>query len=622
MTSSSLCFGVASFKVSDAMKKKLFNTGLPNLLARLWQQLSRRRRCQFLLLMGVMVVNALVQVVSLGAVVPFIGVLVSPEIVLNHPIVADVALTWGITSGDQLVLPLTVAFTAAALIAGAIQILLLWASTRLAVVSGSELSIEVYRRTLFQPYSVHVARNSSEVISGISAKINAVVLGVVFPLLTFGSAITLLLAIMGTLIAIDPTVATIAAVGFGSSYALVSWMSHRQLHRNSQRIAVEQSQVIKALQEGLGGIRDVLLDGTQPLYCDIYRKADMPLRLAMGNNNFIAGSPRPAMEALGVVLIAVLAYAISRQVGGISAALPVLGALALGAQRLLPAMQQVYAAWASIIGNQASLADILELLHQPLPAELMQPDPAPLLLQDSIRLNAVRFRYNSDDPWVLDGLNLTIPCGARIGFVGSTGSGKSTTLDLLMGLLMPTEGELLVDGQPVSGNRVRAWQKTIAHVPQSIYLADTTLAENIAFGVSLDAIDLDRVQQAARGAQIADFIEGRPEGYNAFVGEHGIRLSGGQRQRIGIARALYKQANVLVFDEATSALDNATEQSVMDTIEGLNRGLTVLLIAHRLTTVQRCDIIVELEHGRVVATGTYEQLLDRSPSFRKMATVT
>jgi ATP-binding cassette subfamily B protein len=231
----------------------------------------------------------------------------------------------------------------------------------------------------------------------------------------------------------------------------------------------------------------------------------------------------------------------------------------------------------------------------------------------------VRFRYTNDGPWVLDGLDLTIPKGARVGLVGSTGSGKSTALDLLMGLLNPTEGELLVDAQSIIGNRIRAWQRTIAHVPQSIYLADTTLAENIAFGVSRDAIDLRRVQQAARQAQIAEFIESRPESYDAFVGERGIRLSGGQRQRIGIARALYKQASVLVFDEATSALDNATERSVMGTIDALNRDLTILLIAHRLTTVRRCDIIVELEHGRVVAQGTYDQLLECSPSFRQMA---
>jgi len=325
------------------------------------------------------------------------------------------------------------------------------------------------------------------------------------------------------------------------------------------------------------------------------------------------------MEAIVMILFAALAYGISRENQAIVTALPVLGAMAIGAQRLLPVLQQGYVAWAGIAGSRASLADALDLLDQPLPVEALQPAPAPLHFQDAIRFDAVRFRYTNGGPWVLDGINLTVPKGARIGFVGSTGSGKSTALDLLMGLLMPTEGELLVDGRPVNGNRLRAWQRTIAHVPQSIYLADTTLAENIAFGVPRDAIDLQRIQQAARQAQIADFIESRPEGYNAFVGERGIRLSGGQRQRIGIARALYKQAGVLVFDEATSALDNATEQSVLDAIEGLSRDLTILLIAHRLTTVRRCDTIVELERGRVVAQGTYEQLLESSPSFRKMA---
>jgi ABC-type multidrug transport system fused ATPase/permease subunit len=596
------------------MKKKLFNKSSPNLLVRLWHHLNQHRQRQFGLLMGLMLVSAFAEVVSLGAVLPFLGILVAPELVFNHPIVANIAPSWGITSADQLVLPLTVAFAAIALMVGSIRILLLWVSTRLAVVSGADLSIEIYRRTLYQPYQVHVARNSSEVISGITNKVNGVVFGVLLPFLMLVSSIVLLVAIMLALIAINPLVASVAALGFGASYVLITWMSRRQLNRNSQHIAYKQTQVVKALQEGLGGIRDVLLDGTQPVYCEIYLQADYPLRRAQGSNVFIGGSPRPAMEALGMVLIAALAYALSRQVGGISTALPVLGALALGAQRLLPALQQIYAAWASIAGNYASLADTITLLDQPLLVEVLKPAPAPLTFQDAIRFDAVRFRYTSNDPWVLDDLNLTITRGARVGFVGTTGSGKSTTLDLLMGLLIPTEGKLLVDGQPVSGNRLRAWQRSIAHVPQSIYLADTTLAENIAFGVPLDTIDLNRVKQAARQAQIADFIESSPEGYQTYVGESGIRLSGGQRQRIGIARALYKQASVLVFDEATSALDNATEQSVMDAIDGLSSDLTILLIAHRLTTVQRCDTIVELEHGKVVAQGTYKQLIESNPA--------
>ncbi len=601
------------------MKDMANENGLWDLLARLWRHLSRRRRRQFGLLLGLMVVSAFAEVVSLGAVLPFIGILTAPERVFSHHLIADVAQTFGITTAGQLVLPLTIMFATAALIAGAIRILLLWVTTRLAVVSGADLSIEVYRRTLYQPYSVHAARNSSDTISGITGKVDITVFGVMLPLLSLFSSTVLLVAVMFALIVIDPVIALVATIGFGASYGLITWLTRRRLVRNSERIAHEQTQVIKALQEGLGGIRDVLLDGTQPVYCDVYRHADHPLRRAHGNNLFIAGSPRFAMEALGMVLIAALAYVLSRQVGGVATALPALGALALGAQRLLPALQQIYSAWANIAGSRASLASTIELLDQALPADALLPPPAPLSFKNDIRFNAVRFRYTNDGPWVLDGINLKIPKGTRMGFVGSTGSGKSTALDLLMGLLMPTEGELLVDGLPINGIRVRAWQRSIAHVPQSIFLADTTLAENIAFGVPRGEIDLSRVKQAARQAHIADFIETRPEGYNSFVGERGIRLSGGQRQRIGIARALYKQATVLIFDEATSALDNATEQSVMDAIEGLNRDLTILLIAHRLTTVRRCDTIVELEHGKVVAQGTYQQLLDCSTSFRAMA---
>ncbi len=591
---------------------------LPILLTRLWHHLSRRRQRQFGLLMGLMLVSAFAEAVSLGAVLPFLGILTAPERVFSHPVVADVARAWRITSADQLVLPLTVAFVAAVLIAGTIRMLLLWVSTRLSFAIGADLGIEVYRRTLYQPYRVHMGRNSSAVIDGITSKVGGCVY-VLSHLLMVTSSIVLMVIVMFALIGIDPMVASVTAIGFGSSYGLITWLSRRRLYRNSQRIALESTQVLKALQEGLGGIRDVLLDGLQPVYCDIYRQADLPLRRAQCNNVFISQSPRYATDALGMVLIAALAYAFSRQAGGIATALPVLGALAIGAQRLLPALQQAYSAWTNIAGNYASLADAVELLDQPLPTEELQPAPAPLSFQDAIRFDAVRFRYGSKGSWVLDGLKLTIAKGARVGFVGRTGSGKSTTLDLLMGLLMPTEGEILVDGQPISGNRVRAWQRTIAHVSQNIYLADTTLAENIAFGIPRDAIDMDRVRQAARQAQIADFIESRSEGYHGYVGERGIRLSGGQRQRIGIARALYKQASVLVFDEATSALDNATEQAVIDAIESVNRGLTIVLIAHRLTTVRRCDTIFEMAHGRVVAQGTYDQLLELSPSFRSMA---
>jgi ABC-type multidrug transport system fused ATPase/permease subunit len=600
------------------MKMPPVTRGFGELMLRLWHYLGPRHHTQFFLLLGLMLVSAVAEVISLGALLPFLGILTAPERVLRYPMVAEVMAKWGVVSVPGLVLPITIAFVVAIAVSAAIRMLLLWATTQFTLTAGVELSCETYRKTLYQPYLVHVARNSSGVISGLTYKINSVVFGVMMQLLVLISSAFLLVAIIATLIVIDPAVAMIAAATLGLSYGLITWMTRQRLTRNSLRIASGQTQLVKTLQDGLGGIRDVLLDGTQPVYCDIYRQADLPLRRAQCHNTFISQSPRFVMEALGMVLIAVLAYGLSRQSGGIASSLPVLGALALGAQRLLPALQQAYSAWQSIAGNHASLADVVELLDQQMPKELLKPAAAPLHFRDDIRFDAVRFRYADNGPWVLDGLNLTIPKGARVGFVGTTGSGKSTALDLLMGLLQPSEGRLLVDGQTVSGSLVRAWQGTIAHVPQSIYLADTTLAENIAFGVPRAMIDLQRVAQAARQAQIAQFIEAKPEGYEAHVGERGIRLSGGQRQRIGIARALYKQASVLVFDEATSALDTATEQSVMNTIDNLDRELTILMIAHRLTTVQHCDMIVQLERGRVVAIGNYQELLQESPSFREM----
>jgi ATP-binding cassette subfamily B protein len=306
-----------------------------------------------------------------------------------------------------------------------------------------------------------------------------------------------------------------------------------------------------------------------------------------------------------MVAIALLAAVLVLQRGSGPAVIPLLGALSLGAQRLLPSLQQIYSGWASLKSYNAAIQGVLAMLNQPLPPQA--PSAEPLPLREDIRLAGVHFRYGPEQPQVLQGLDLEIRRGERIGLIGSTGSGKSTTVDLLMGLLAPSAGRVLVDGMdlhdPAHPERLVAWRATIAHVPQSIYLADSSIAENIAFGVPRQQIDLARVKQAAAQAQIASFIETRPEGYGSFVGERGIRLSGGQRQRIGIARALYKQARVLVFDEATSALDSGTEEAVMEAINTLSQSRTVIMIAHRLSTVQRCDRVVRLAQGSIAADG-------------------
>jgi ATP-binding cassette subfamily B protein len=281
----------------------------------------------------------------------------------------------------------------------------------------------------------------------------------------------------------------------------------------------------------------------------------------------------------------------------------------LAAQRMLPVLQNLYSNSVRVRSSQASVQDALDLLEQPLPAHVGLPPAPPLPFREAIVVQDLHFRYSPTTPWVLRGLQLRIPRGSRVGFIGATGSGKSTLIDILMGLLSPVQGQVLVDGQPVFPDHTRGWQAHLAHVPQAIYLADVSIAENIAFGVPVDQIDRARVREAARQAQIADAIESWTEGYDTLVGERGVRLSGGQRQRVGIARALYKRADVIVFDEATSALDNQTEAAVMEAIEGLHSDLTLLIVAHRLTTLRGCDLIVELEQGRIRRVGSYQEIV-------------
>jgi ABC-type bacteriocin/lantibiotic exporter with double-glycine peptidase domain len=584
---------------------------ITTLLKRLWHHISPRRRGQFGLLLVLMLLASFAEILSIGAVLPFLGVLTVPERVFEHAAAQPIIQALGLTMPAQLLLPLTIAFAVAALIAGAMRLLLLWASTRLSFATGADLSISIYRRTLYQPYAVHCARNSSEVINGISSKANGVIYYIIVPALTLISSSVMLIAILIALLAVEPVIALAAFGGFGLIYAFIIRLTRKQLLADSQRIARESSHVIKSLQEGLGGIRDVLIDGSQATYCHIYRNADLPLRRAQGNNLFISSSPRYGMEALGMMLIAALAYSLAQQTDGIAKAIPILGALALGAQRLLPVLQQAYGSWTQINGAQASLQDTLELLDQPLPDFAGQPAAQPLPFKHNISLKQLAFRYSPQTPYVLKQLNLTIAKGSRVGFIGTTGSGKSTLLDIVMGLLQPTDGTLEIDGHPVTPGNHRAWQAHIAHVPQAIFLADSSIEENIAFGVPIDQIDPQRVRQAAQQAQIADSIESWPKQYQTFVGERGIRLSGGQRQRIGIARALYKQADVIIFDEATSALDNETEQAVMEAIEGLSEDLTLLIIAHRLTTLKNCTQIVELGEGGIKRAGGYHDIFNQ-----------
>jgi ATP-binding cassette, subfamily B, bacterial PglK len=562
-------------------------------IIKLWNQLSKRRQKQFWLVFVLMLIASLAEIISLGTILPFLGALTSPEQIYQHHLMQPVIQQLNLTAPNQLILPLTIAFILSAVLAGVVRLSLLYVMTRLSYATGHDLSINIFRRTLYQKYSTHIASNSSLIINGVILKTDTVA-SVMLSLLTLISSAVIWIGIMAAFISIDITVSIVASVGFCFFYFGIIRYTNRQLLENSQCIADQSTQLIKSLQEGLGGIRDVLINSSQEFYCQLFKSADFPVRRATGNNTFISNSPRFVMEALGMSLIAGIAYLMTQREGEMLDAIPVLGTLALGAQRMLPALQQAYRSYSSIKGFNSSLKDVLDLLDQPLPSYLDQPLPSPILFEKGISLNDISFRYADNSPWVLEKINLNIAKGARIGFVGVTGSGKSTLLDIIMGLLLPSEGQIMIDGEPITLENHRSWQAHIAHVPQNIYLSDNTIEENIAFSIPKEQIDHNQVLKAAKHAQIDELISELPENYETIVGEQGIKLSGGQRQRIGIARALYRQNNVLIFDEATNALDHETEESVIEAIEGLGKDITILMIAHRHTTLKGCDQVVEL----------------------------
>lgn len=576
---------------------------LRQLLRQLWSHLSRRRRAQLGLLLLVMVASSLAEVVSLAAVLPFLGVLANPSALWSQPLVQQLAPRLGITSPQSLLIPVTLIFAIAAIWAGAIRLLTLWLNGRLAAAIGSDLSCEAYRRTLYQPYEVQVALNSSSLIASITTDVFRVIFSVLNPLLQLISSLLVLIALVFFLVLIDWKM----TLGTGIFIFILYWSTmvrcRYPLQQLSQQQVILNRRLIQTLQEGLGSIRDVLLDGSQKIFEDSYRHSDQHLRRSQAKGSFLSTFPRLVVDPASTALLALVGYLLVLQ-AGLATALPLLGALALGSQRLLPMVQKIYEAWAMTRNAKSSIANLIQLLSQPLPETAFFPSPRPITLHKGIRLQNISFRYRANLPDILVNINLDIRKGERIGITGSSGSGKSSLVDVLMGLLTPTRGLIAIDEanlhDPNNPSLLAAWRASIAHVPQNIYLADSSIAENIAFGTPYQQIDMRRVRKAAQEAQIADFIESSPQGYNTYVGERGIRLSGGQRQRIGIARALYKNAQVLVFDEATASLDNETEKQVIDSVQEIGRHITIVMIAHRLSTLQQCDRLVHLNKGSIV----------------------
>lgn len=556
-----------------------------------------------------MFIASIFEAMTIGAVMPFIGILTFPEHIYDYSIAKTLANILHFREPRQLLMPITVLFCGAALVSGALRITLLWMQTQVSFGIGSDLSNEIYKRTLHQSYATHVSRNSSEFVSAIYSKAQGIVQVIVLPVLTILSSAMILVSVLSVLIVVDPKVAFLSMFSFGLVYLSIVLMFRRSLLLYSSVINQNVTNVLKILQEGLGGIRDVIIGGTQNYFCSLYTDANLKLVRALSRIQFIASAPRYVIEPLGIILISLFALELALNSGGVIAAMPIIGALAIGAQRLLPLFQQVFASWAQIRGNTSLLLETVDLLDQPMKLKNNSSVISSMSFQNDIELKNIGFKYVAEGPWILKDINIRIPKGSRIGILGVSGGGKSTLADVVMGLLEPTTGNFLVDGREVNSNNLMQWQKHIAHVPQSIFISDASIAENIAFGESIDSIDIENISLCAKKAQLASTIESMPEGYQTVVGERGIRLSGGQRQRLGIARALYKNADVIIFDEATSALDSETEGSVIEAINALSSDLTIFIIAHRVSTLRQCSIVLEIEGGTIVRSGCYDNII-------------
>ncbi len=579
-------------------------------LRKLWRLIataSSPRRAQLALTILLTLAGAFAELVTIGAVLPVLAIAASPRPIATIPLLGSILtpLT-ALTNGSQ-ILAAALLLVVSAVVATVIRLLLTWTSSQFAFGLMQDLVMTVFKRSLHQPYSWYVQQNSSAIVSSLD-KISLVIFSVISPGIQAATSAITAVCLVGFLFMLNPFVALVAAISLGLVYGVLSLVSSRTLRRVSEELAFLRTARIQAVQESLGGIRDILLDQSQAVVQEKLNRIEDRVRQDLTISGFIQLAPRPVIEGAAVILVALFAVWFSIQPGGLLAAVPTLGAIAIGAQRLMPMAQSVYLGWAGYSTHADSIGDLVALLDMPQESDAPEGASEPVTFEQQIEMREVFFRY-ADGTAALSGVNIQVAKGQCVGIIGRTGSGKSTLVDVLMGLLVPSEGELLVDGIPVSGTRVSGWRARIAHVPQSIFLRDASVAENVAFGSNNVGVDDERLRDAAARAGLLEFIDSLPEGFSTVVGERGIRLSGGQRQRIGIARALYKQADLLILDEATSALDSETEAAVMDSVASLGANLTIVLIAHRLTTVAMCDRVYRLENGRIVAEGSLDEVV-------------
>lgn len=582
------------------------------LVKKLISHIGKKKIVAVILLQLLSLLSSILEALSVGVIIPFITLIGSPEKVINYIKINKLFNSFNLSSANlsnvNLIYYTTFLFITLVLLSAFLKWVLVYLNTKLCNSIGSLLAYNLYKRTLYQPYIAHTNRNSSEILSDVN-RANDLVNTIIIPFFLMLNAIFTIVLLSSVLIFLNPFVIISSFIGISIFYFFVMKLVKRKLFFESALMNARKPLLIKILQEGLGGIRDILIDGTQSYYSEIYYSNEKKFKESLTKVRLISTTPNIAIQTFGICLIAFFA-GYTATTGNMTATLPFLAALAFGYLRISPALQQVYTSWTSLQSGKETMFYIIDFLNIPLPEYADKQQVKRINFKNKIVLENVSFRYSNKLPYIFQDLNLTIKKGSRVGFVGTTGSGKSTLIDIIMTLFEPNHGVIKIDETVITNKNFRSWQSHIAHVPQTIYLSDNSILENIAFGIPMNKIDYNRVLDAAKKAQILDTINSWDNKFNTPIGERGIRLSGGQRQRIGIARALYKQADVIIFDEATSALDMVTENEVMDSINYLSKDLTILIIAHRITTLKNCDYIFELDKGRIILHENHESLIN------------
>ena len=594
---------------------------------KIFDMFGARERRHFIVLMGMMVIVAFAEVLGVSAVFVLLGVLAQPEEISENAALAWGFETFGFSNVSSFQVALAVAVFAIVMTGLAIKAAGAYAIIRFATMRSYSLSSRLLEAYLHQPYIWFLTRNSSDTSHRVLGEVDRLVNSVIMPSLRLLSSAVLALAVVGFLIMVDPLISALSAVLLCGGYATIYLWLRGRLRRAGSEMVDRSAERYRLVNEVSGGFREVKLLGIESHYRSRYDRVAERFAHAAARLQIMGELPRFVLEALtfGVLLVLVFVLLL-RNEGNLLTTIPTLGIFAYAVMRLLPALQQIYHALASMRANVPALnlihGDLMEARTAQCDRALLTSAAADsnLKLNKQLDLDHVEFRYPNTGRATLDGVSLTVSARQTVGVVGGTGAGKTTLVDLILGLLSLDAGEIRIDGVRVTRKNLRAWQRTVGYVPQNIYLMDDTVAANIAFGISPEEIDMAAVERAARLAALHSFIVADlPQGYQSIVGERGVRLSGGQRQRIGIARALYRDPSVLILDEATSALDNITERVVMEAIETIRDDKTIILIAHRLSTVRDCDMIFLMEQGRLVAQGRYDELVASNQNFREMA---